>query len=134
MLRDGDEVKLGGATLVAHLTAGHTRGCTTWTLKVNEGGRALDAVIVGSTNVNPGYRLQKPESYPGIAADYRMAFQVLRSLPCDLFLGSHGGFFDLDGKLARRAAAGSNPFIDPDGYRKFVAEKEQELLLKLEGK
>src|SRR5262245_63844353 len=80
VLHDGDEVKLGGTTLVAHKTAGHTRGCTTWTMKVKQNGKTLDAVIVGSWNVNPGFRLvdkpQKPASYPGIADDYRKTFAL----------------------------------------------------------
>ncbi len=105
VLHDGDEVKLGGTVLVAHKTAGHTRGCTTWTMKVKEGGRLLNVVIVGSWNVNPGFRLVdrpgQPASYPDIAADYRRTFRVLKMLPCDIFLGAHGAYFDMLAKLDR---------------------------------
>src|SRR5689334_24224296 len=83
VLHDGDEVKLGGTTLVAHLTPGHTRGCTTWTMKVSDGGKQLDAVIVGSPNVNPGYKLVGNQLYPTIAGDYRRMFKVLGELHCD---------------------------------------------------
>jgi metallo-beta-lactamase class B len=129
VLHDGDEVKLGGMTLVAHKTAGHTRGCTTWTLKVRQNGRTLDAVIVGSWNVNPGFRLvdkpQQPASYPGIADDYRKTFAVLKKLPCDIFLGAHGAYFDMLDKLAKSQKSGESVWIDPQGYRAAVAEREQ---------
>src|SRR5512146_2482943 len=77
ILHDGDTVRLGDTVLTAHLTPGHTKGCTTWTMRVKEKGRALDVVIVGSPNVNPGYRLAKNSSYPGIASDYERTFRVL---------------------------------------------------------
>jgi metallo-beta-lactamase class B len=126
ILHDGDQVKLGDAVLVARLTPGHTKGCTTWTMKVNDGGKMLDAVIVGSPNVNPGYRLVKNDGYPGIADDYARMFKVLKSLPADLFLGAHGSYFDLEAKYARMKPGAPNPFIDRDGYQRFVAQKEQE--------
>src|SRR6185503_11055251 len=85
VLHDGDEVKLGNATLVAHLTPGHTKGCTTFTLKVTDGGKSYNVVIVGSPNVNPGYKLVKNEKYPGIEADYEKQFRVLNALPVDIF-------------------------------------------------
>jgi metallo-beta-lactamase class B len=132
VLHDGDKVELGGATLVAHLTPGHTRGCTTWTMKVSEGGKALDAVIIGSPNVNPGYKLVGNALYPGIADDYRKTFRVLAALPCDLFLGAHGAYFDMAAKLARVAPGAPNPFIDPDGYKKFVAQKTAEFQAELD--
>jgi metallo-beta-lactamase class B len=125
VLHDGGEVRLGDTVLVAHLTPGHTRGCTTWTMRVNDGGKMLEAVIVGSPNVNTGYKLVGNDKYPQIAADYEHMFRVLKSLRCDIFLGAHGGYFDLETKFPLMGR-GKNPFIDPDGYRKFVAEKEQE--------
>src|SRR5204863_4983155 len=80
VLHDGDEVAFGGAVLVAHLTPGHTKGCTTWTMKVQEAGKSYDVVIVGSPNVNPGYQLVNNASYPQIAADYERMFRELKSL------------------------------------------------------
>lgn len=141
VLHDGDEVRLGGSILVAHLTPGHTKGCTTWTMNVSEGDKIYHVVIVGSPNVNPGYRLVRNSAYPQIAEDYERMFRVLKSLPCDIFLGAHGGYFDLEEKYARLKGTGNgsaykketeaNPFVDPSGYRKFVSEKEQEFRTEL---
>lgn len=124
VLHDGDTVALGGSKLVAHLTPGHTPGCTTWTMQVNDGPRKLNVVIVGSPNVNPGYILVGNKNYPGIADDYVKTFTVLKSLPCDIFLGAHGGYFGLKAKYEKMKAGGTNPFIDPEGYQAYVAERE----------
>ena len=124
VLHDGDEVKFGDAVLVAHLTPGHTKGCTTWTMKVREAGKTYDVVIIGSPNVNPGYRLVNNSAYPQIAADYKRTFRVLKSLPCDIFLGAHGSYFDLETKYARLRDGAAAAFVDPEGYMKYVADKE----------
>jgi len=135
VLHDGDEVKLADATLVAHKTPGHTRGCTTWTMKAKQNGRTLDAVIVGSWNVNAEYRLvdkpQHPASYPGIVADYRKTFALLKKLPCDLFLGAHGDYFNLLEKRTKTRTAGESVWIDPEGYQAKVAERERVFEAKL---
>jgi metallo-beta-lactamase class B len=125
VLHDGDEVKLGGVVLVAHKTPGHTKGCTTWTMTVKEGGRSYNVVIVGSPNVNAGYKLVGNAAYPAIAQDYELTFRTLRSLPCDVFLGAHGGYFGMEAKFARMGAGGGNPFVDPEGYKAYVSEREQ---------
>jgi metallo-beta-lactamase class B len=124
ILHDGDTVELGGSKLTAHLTPGHTKGCTTWTMQVQEGGRTLNAVIIGSPNVNPGYILVGNQNYPQIAQDYVKTFQVLKGLPCDLFLGAHGGYFGLKAKYEKMKAGGGNTLIDPEGYKAYVAERE----------
>jgi metallo-beta-lactamase class B len=124
VLHDGDTLELGDSKLTAHLTPGHTKGCTTWTMQVREGGRTLNAVIIGSPNVNSGYFLAGNKNYPQIAEDYVKTFAVLKSLPCDLFLGAHGAYFGLKAKYEKMKSGGSNPFIDPDGYKAYVAERE----------
>ena len=125
VLHDGDTVRLGDAVLTAHLTAGHTRGTTTWTMDETEGGRTLHAVIVGSPNVNPGYKLVDNKVYPQIADDYYHGFQVLKSLPCDLFLGAHGSYYGLNEKYERWLHGDGDAFIDPEGYKNYVADREQ---------
>lgn len=119
--RDGAVVRLGGMELTAHLTAGHTRGCTSWSFAVEDGGRRLDAVIVCSVTVLPGVRLAGEPSWPGIADDYAASFRRLEGLPVDLFLASHGTFFGLEAKAeALRGGAAPNPFIDPERYRRYL--------------
>ena len=125
VLRDGDTVRLGGTVLTAHLTPGHTKGCTTWTLRVPDGGKFYDVVIVGSPYVNDGNQLVNNPTYPQIAADYQKGFDVLRALHCDVFLGAHGGYYGLQEKYARLKPGAPNPFIDPDGYKAYVAKTEQ---------
>ena len=124
VLHDGDTVELGGSKLTAHLTPGHTKGCTTWTMQVDEGGRKLNAVIIGSPNVNRGYILVGNKNYPQIADDYVKKFKVLKSLPVDLFLGAHGAYFGLKAKYEKMKSGGPNPFIDPAGYKAYVGERE----------
>jgi len=125
VLHDSDEVKLGDTVLTAHLTPGHTKGTTTWTMKVADGGKTYNVVIVGSPNVNPGYRLVNNALYPQIAADYERMFRVLKSLPCDVFLGAHGNYYGMEAKYARMKEGAPNPFIDPEGYKSYVAEREK---------
>jgi metallo-beta-lactamase class B len=124
-LHDGDEVKLGDATLVAHLTPGHTKGCTTWTMKVADSGKSYNMVIVGSPNVNPGYKLVKNAAYPQIASDYERTFRVLKSLACDLFLGAHGAYYGMEEKFPRMKPGAANPFLDTEGYQRYVSERER---------
>ena len=132
VLRDGDRVELGGTVLVARLTAGHTKGCTTWTMTVKDGAKSYEAVIVGSPNVNPGYRLVKNAAYPEIADDYARMFKTLAALPADLFLGAHGAYFGMEQKYARLQKGEMEAFVDREGYRKFVADKAAEFQAALE--
>ena len=117
VLHDGDEVKLGKATLKAHLTPGHTKGCTTWAMKVKDGSKLRNVVIIGSPNVNPGYKLVDSTVYPRIAEDYEKTFRVLKSLPVDYFLGAHGNYFDLETKYPQFKAGNPTALIDPTTRR-----------------
>ena len=116
VIRDGDTVTLGGTTLVAHLTPGHTRGCTTWTMKVQEGNRSYDVMIIGSLGTNPGYRLVNNPEIPNQADEYVRALKKVRSLPCDVPLGSHPSMYNMDRKLPKLGST-PNPFIDPAGCK-----------------
>jgi metallo-beta-lactamase class B len=125
ILHDGDRVQLGGVTMTAHLTPGHTKGCTTWTMKVKEGRKQYDVVFVGSTTI-PGYKLVGNSLYPTIASDYARTFRVLKRLPSDVFLASHGSFYSMQEK-AELLARGKqpNPFIDGRGYKRFIKQTER---------
>jgi len=120
IIEDGQTVNVGEVTLVAHITPGHTPGCTTWTTTIRDGKKSYSVVFVGSPSVPPQYRLTTNRRYPNAVADYRHTFDVLHALHPDVFLGSHGSFFRLDEKMK------SHDFVDPDGYRKFVVAMEQE--------
>lgn len=125
VLKDREEVKLGGTTLVARLTPGHTRGCTTWAWRVTEGDKSYNVVVIGSPNVNPGYQLVDNKDYPEITADFAKTFEVLKSLRCDIFLGAHGEYYGMIAKHERLKDAEKNPFLDPDGYRDYVELKQK---------
>jgi metallo-beta-lactamase class B len=125
VLHDNDTVELGGSKLVAHLTPGHTRGNTTWTMDAVDGGKTYHVVIIGSPNVNKGYTIVNNKKYPEIAEDFERTFRVLKSLKCDVFLGAHGNYYGMAEKYARLQKSGSNPFIDPEGYRAYVNSKEK---------
>jgi metallo-beta-lactamase class B len=131
-LHDGDQVTLGDTVLTAHKTAGHTRGCTTWSLRVKEAGNSYDVVIVGSPNVNPGYKLVNNAAYPEIADDYARGFRVLKSLLCDVFLGAHGSYYGMEAKHARLKSGGANPYIEPAGYKHYVLDREAAFLSELQ--
>ena len=131
VLHDGDEVKLGGSTLAAHLTPGHTKGCTTWSMKATEAGKTYDVVIVCSVGWNPGYILVNNKDYPQISDDYVRSFATLRKLPCDIFLAAHGGFYDLAGKYAKLGQGGPNPFLDHAGYLAYIDQKEKSFYAEL---
>lgn len=132
LLHDSDEVELGGVKLVAHLTPGHTKGSTTWTMKVQEGAKEYNVVFAGSTSA-PGYKLVENAKYPTIAEDYARTFRLLKTLPCDVFLAPHGMFFSLKEK-SKLLAEGKepNPFIDPNGYKTYLEESEAEFKRKLQ--
>jgi metallo-beta-lactamase class B len=124
VLHDGDTVELGGTKLVAHLTPGHTKGCTTWTSQVRENGGMLNVVIDCSPNVIPAYKLLNDPRYPQVAQDFEKTFRVLKSLRCDVFLSAHGNSYGMKAKYAQLKSARGNPFIDPAGYQAYVADRE----------
>jgi len=129
---DGDEVTLGATTLTAHLTPGHTMGATTWTMRVHYERRALDVVFFPSANVNRGVRLLGNARYPNIASDFTRSFAIWKALPCDVFLADHGEFYGMKAKYGRALDSPTeNPFIDPAGYRAFIAAAEAHFLERL---
>lgn len=125
-LADGDKVTLGNTTLVAHVTGGHSVGCTTWTMQVEDGGKRYDVVIVGGTTINPGVTMINNAKYPSVSDDMARTFKVLRSLHCDFFLGAHGGYYGMLAKYERfKKGEQPNPFIDPQGYTAHIDHFEK---------
>jgi metallo-beta-lactamase class B len=114
---DGTTIRVGPLALTAHVTGGHTPGCTSWSFPVRHGDRELLAVM----------KLVEPESYPGIRTDFERSFQTLRSLPADIFLAAHGSFFDMERKRRERVGAEdpAEPFIDRDGYLRYIDTAEK---------
>jgi metallo-beta-lactamase class B len=132
IIGDGQSIELGDQKLTAWMTPGHTKGNTTWTTKISDGSKSYDVVFAGSPTALD-YQLVGKESYPGIASDFEKTFAVLKKLPCDIFLSAHGSFFSFEQKRERLARGEKpNPFIDPDGYRRFVTEYEEEFRQKVE--
>jgi metallo-beta-lactamase class B len=129
VLHDNDKVELGGTTLTAHLTAGHTKGCTTWTFDEKQDGRTLHVLVLcgvaSSAGANGAYKLLDNPDYPQIRSDFEHSFAVYPTLPCDVFLGAHGRYFNLKEKYEKLQAGDKNAFVDPDGYEAYVANAKQ---------
>jgi metallo-beta-lactamase class B len=121
---DGRKIKLGGTSLRANITAGHTPGCTTWTTTAKEAKVKYDVVFICSTSA-PGYNLIDNKKYPNIISDYNTTFERLKKLKVDIFLASHGNAYELSDKIARMKASGSNPFVDREGYFAYLKRSEE---------
>jgi len=122
VLRDGDTVRLGDVVLTAYNTPGHTRGSTTWVTTLVDNGKSYTVVFPDGGGFNPGYRVAKNPSYPGMTEDYRRTHHKWEMLKPDIFLGHHTEYFDLEGRAKRAQIEGVNAWVDPEGYRRFVAK------------
>jgi metallo-beta-lactamase class B len=122
-IRDGDTVTVGGTTLTANLTPGHTRGCTSWSMPVSEGGRAYRLLFFCSSSVALN-RLVGPPQYPGIIEDYERTFARARKMEVDVFLAPHPEMIGLKEKRALIRENGSNPFVDPKAFAAFISRSE----------
>lgn len=127
VFRDGDDITLGDVTLKALLTNGHTKGSTTFLMKVVDGGKTYTVVFPTGTSVNPGYRVEKNPSYPGIGDDFRRTLRVLDDLQPDIWLHQHNDTYAYEGKLKRSAKEGASAWVDPEGYRKWMALQRMKL-------
>jgi metallo-beta-lactamase class B len=126
LLKDGSPVRLGGVALTPHFTPGHTRGCTTWTMTVQDHGVARHVVFACSLSA-PDYQVVNNPKYPNILTDYAASIATMRALPCDIFLAAHPWEFELDRKRAALAGdptGARNPFVDPAGYRAYIDRSE----------
>jgi metallo-beta-lactamase class B len=130
-LADGEKVVIGDMTLTAHITAGHTKGCTTWTFPVKVDGQVKQALVLCSLSILPGYRLVGDPAYPNMAGDYARSYATLKALPCEVFLASHGQFYGLAEKRVAMRPDAPNPFVDPEGCKTYFATKEAEFQAEL---
>ncbi len=129
IFQDGDTISLGDVSLKAYLTPGHTKGCTTWTMKVEDDGKTYGVVFIGGTTINMGVNLIGNTRHPGILEDYATTFRVLKSLKADVFLSQHPTMHNMDEKRQKlNSGSGANPFIDPEGYRQFIQREEEKYL------
>jgi metallo-beta-lactamase class B len=131
IVHDGESIQLDNQIMIAHLTPGHTKGCTTWTTKIRDGNKVYDVVFVGSQSVLD-YKFVGQESYPGITHDFEKSFALLNHLPCDIFLASHGSLFHFTEKHDRLIHGDANAFIDPNGYKIYLGHSEQDFRNKLD--
>ena len=131
VLHDGDTVSLGGVTLTAHRTAGHTPGCTSWSLKLMDGTTPRDALILCQLSLPGNPTLLGDPNYPEIPTDFHKTFGLLKTLPCEVFLSEHGSVFDLQGKLKRMQAGDAEAFVDPAGCKRYLAQAEQDFRTEL---
>ena len=125
VIADGERVELGGVSLTAHLTPGHTKGCTSWTMRVDENSKGYDVLFLCGLTVSP-FKLTNNEKYPNIVEDVRGTFTRLRGIRADVLLASHGFWFDFEGKAGRQNAGGPNPFVDPDELGRHLTEMEKD--------
>lgn len=125
ILRDGDTIKMGEIVLTAYHTPGHTRGATTWVVTIVVDGKPYVLLFPDGAGFNPGYRLVKDPIYPGIADDYRRTHHFLEMLKPDIWLAQHNEYYDLESKRVRAKTEGMKAWIDPEGYRRFIAGKKR---------
>jgi metallo-beta-lactamase class B len=126
IVSDDDHIELGGVRLTAHLTPGHTKGCTSWSMRVNEDGKNYDVLFVCGLTASL-YKLTNNDQYPNIVEDERGTLEKLRGMHADIMLASHGFYFDLAGKAARQKPGAPNPFVDPTELARHVVEMEKDL-------
>ncbi|HEX2853988.1 MAG TPA: subclass B3 metallo-beta-lactamase [Opitutaceae bacterium] len=133
VIADGEKVALGGVTLTANLTPGHTRGATTWTMDAVENGKTYRVVFFSSASINTGTKLIDNPNYPKLVQDFTATFAKLKAMRCDIFFAPHGGQFAMAEKFARQTAdPTTNPFIDPSGFTRLVVQAEKNFLQQLE--
>ena len=125
VLRDGETIKMGDVLLTAYHTPGHTRGATTWIANLVVDGKPFIVAFPDGAGFNPGYRLAKNPSYPGIADDYRRTHHALEMLKPDIWLAQHNEYYDLEGKRERAKTDGVKAWVDPEGYRRFIVGKKR---------
>ncbi|HML18197.1 MAG TPA: subclass B3 metallo-beta-lactamase [Bryobacteraceae bacterium] len=126
--KDGDRIELGGSSLTAHLTPGHTKGSVSYSMDVAEGGRTYHVLIANLGSINPGTEFLHNDRYPKIREDYAATFRIQKELACDVFLTSHASQFGLLAKWKPGMPYDPERFVDPEGYHRAVERLEQRFL------
>ena len=127
-IKDGDKIELGGTVITAHLTAGHTQGATSYTWDTEDGGKTYHVLLANLPSMNEGTRLYKNEAYKTIDKDFAATFEKLASLPCDVYLTSHGGQFGLMTKLHAKPTYSPERFVDRDYLPYILGRLEQKFI------
>ena len=130
--KDGETIELGGTVITAHLTPGHTKGSTSYSLEVPENGKKYHVLIANLGVINPGTAFLHNDRYPNIAKDYARTFEIEKNLPCDVFLSSHAGHYGMQHKFHPGTPYSPETFVDPEGYLMVVQHFEQVFLRHLE--
>ena len=125
VLRGGDQIRMGSVLFTAWHTPGHTRGATTWILNLVLAGKAYVVAFPDGAGFNPGYRIARNPSYPGIEDDFRRTHHMLEMLKPDIWLAQHNEYYDFEGKRKRAETEGVKAWIDPGGYRRFISGKKR---------
>jgi len=126
IIKDGEKIRLGSTEMIAHLAPGHTEGNTGWSMVVIDGGRKYDVVFAPSMSINDGVHMVNFKPWPTIADAYGRSFDMLKKLHCDVFLGPHAKFFDMETKARLlESNPAKNPFIDPEGYQQYLSSFEK---------
>ncbi|MBS2029308.1 MAG: subclass B3 metallo-beta-lactamase [Deltaproteobacteria bacterium] len=122
VIHDGETVTLGGFTITAHLTPGHTRGCTSWGWTAHDGGKSYEALVFCSASIAANRLVERPQ-YAGIVADYRATLAKAAKMKVEIFLAPHPEFFGLEAKRAKQKAGSPNPFVAPGEFAAFIAQQ-----------
>ncbi len=130
VVKQGETLSLGGVTLTAHITPGHSPGCTSWSTDVHGDDGMLHHAFFHCSTTTGGQTLV-PESYPGMIADYRATFAYMRTVNADVFLANHANFFNLADKRNRQIAGDANAFVDAGGLQAFNVQSEREFKTQL---
>lgn len=129
-IRDQETLTLGGTTLTANLTPGHTRGCTSWSMNAREGDASYRVLFFCSTSVAANRLVGKPQ-YPNIVRDYEETFAKLKQFKVDVFLAPHPEFYDMERKRSLIGKSEHNPFVDPNEFQAFIARSEADFRAQL---
>lgn len=124
VLRDGEVIELGKIHLTVVESPGHTPGSATYTMTVTENGRDYRVAIANMGSMNPGLRLSKDPTYPGIAEDFAETFRRQKEMEVEVWVAAHASQYGLHDKYSPGDAYSAETFVDPEGFHELVAHYE----------